>query len=510
MWLFNRREQRGGSVAEVVAQQTAEAGELARIPGQGLLSDPRTNPAVRGHADQLRDDEHRRMLDALHEQTVRRHRVTGQRAGRAEAALDAVQDARDTTSPARSVLALHEGRRRFMAAALVASLSLSVGAASGVAKFATENKAPWQAGWIAEVGMTGLTTTVILYRSHLTRFGGSISGRQKIVLWVLMIAPLMASMAANLKGAGAVGVACSIGAAAFSLLAHEIASASADAIHDQAEKVKEEDEAKLRSIALGGNDADTAPTTAPTVQAPAGPELSDDELVTLGWETARTQKFLADRGLDLPAEDVVRALASAPRRPVSHTMDVARPARPQVTVRSETSLAPPVYRTEGPPVVTPSWGGLPTGSRTANPETVSRAVPNLPVICGRAVNLPAVPMASSPDNPNRASVREPEPANPVTRTGEPPNLKVQEPDANPPGTVNREPRTTRTGTANLNDRAAKKAAEVEQVLDLIEERGLKAVTLGVVREELGFAKTTAFHRLTAARKEFANRAAKAS
>lgn len=49
-------------------------------------------------------------------------------------------------------------------------------------------------------------------------------------------------------------------------------------------------------------------------------------------------------------------------------------------------------------------------------------------------------------------------------------------------------------------RSARQAKEVRQVLDLIRDRGYDAVNLKVVRQELGFKKTTAYHRLTEARR----------
>lgn len=59
------------------------------------------------------------------------------------------------------------------------------------------------------------------------------------------------------------------------------------------------------------------------------------------------------------------------------------------------------------------------------------------------------------------------------------------------------PRTTRT--ANLGDRADRKANEVRSVVNLIRELGYDNVTLTVVRDRLKFTKTTAYNRLTAAR-----------
>jgi hypothetical protein len=239
------------SVVDAVAQQTAEAADLARIDGQERLLDPRTNPAVREHADGLRDDEQRRKLDAAHGRKIRTIRVEDRRADNAERTLEVLQAAREMSSPARSVLALHKGRTRFMGAALGASLTLSAGSAIGVAELAQKHGNPAEIGYIAEVGLTGLTTAVILYRSHLAQHGGKLAGWKDIVLWVLMVGPLVASAVANALGTGGVGVACSVGAAAFSLLSYVIADASAETLQATADLVSDTDESDLRKVATG-------------------------------------------------------------------------------------------------------------------------------------------------------------------------------------------------------------------------------------------------------------------
>lgn len=80
--------------------------------------------------------------------------------------------------------------------------------------------------------------------------------------------------------------------------------------------------------------------------------------------------------------------------------------------------------------------------------------------------------------------------------------------ANPTGTSTRtvrrelEPRTANSGSANpanLGDRAANKQNQVATVVNLIDELGYDATTLPVVMDRTGMTKTTAYHRLTAAR-----------
>jgi hypothetical protein len=111
--------------------------------------------------------------------------------------------------------------------------------------------APDGVGYLAEVGMTGLATTVILYRSHLTQHRGKVAGWQNKVLWALMLAPLLGSIVASTTGSGPVGAACSIGAAAFALLAYVVADRSSAAMRDAASLVDQADETELRAQAAG-------------------------------------------------------------------------------------------------------------------------------------------------------------------------------------------------------------------------------------------------------------------
>jgi hypothetical protein len=252
------------SVVTSVAQQTEAAAALARIAGQQRLADPRTNPAVRAHADQLRDEQHRRALSAEHGRLLRRHRVEDRRADHAEKTLEAIQQARQTSSPARSVMALHQGRKRYLGVTLAASLSLSVGSAMGVAHLAHQLGAPSAVGYIAEVGLTGLTTTVIMYRSHLGEHGGKVTGWQSKAMWLLMTVPLLATIVANALSNGAVGVFCSTGAAAFSLLSAVISDRSAATMRARATEVTTDDEAELRRVAMGDDLFTAVPADEPT------------------------------------------------------------------------------------------------------------------------------------------------------------------------------------------------------------------------------------------------------
>lgn len=238
-------------VVVTVKDQTAQAADLARIPGQDRLTDPRTNPAVRALLDHLRDEQHRMVLEAEHGRAKRRHRVDDRHRSEAELTLQAILQAKQASSPARSVLALHRGRACFMGGSLAASVALSVGSAFGVGRLADELGAPKVTGWVAEVGMVGLSTIVILYLAHLFRHGWAPSASHRVLLGFLAIGPLLASVVANAFGAGPVGVSCSVGAALFGVFSHIVSDNSAGALRMKAAEVGKEDERALRATALG-------------------------------------------------------------------------------------------------------------------------------------------------------------------------------------------------------------------------------------------------------------------
>jgi hypothetical protein len=143
------------------------------------------------------------------------------------------------------------------------------------------------------------------------------------------------------------------------------------------------------------------------------------------------------------------------------------------------------------PVPVPVPVNLGTGFElepTANLE-LTAAVPNQMVPAEPIIG--AVPEPAEPAEPAIAPT--PEPAEPSVGTGAEPT--------EPPEPA--EPRTGRHArTANLGDRATKKKDQVREVLNLISNLGFDAVTLPVVQERTGMAKTTAYDRLVAARAEW--------
>ncbi|MEU8347853.1 hypothetical protein AB0C74_39665 [Spirillospora sp. NPDC048832] len=266
-----------------VQEQTQQAAALAGISGQELLSDPRLNPATRGHADRLRIAQQVKALDAEHARLLRRDRVSDARASEAERTLEAIALARRASSPARSVMALHNGRRLWSRLAVTASVVLAAGSAMGVEAAAQHLTAPTGTGYIAEIGLTGLSTAAITYRAHLAEHRGELDkgSWQARTLWALMIVPMLVSVAANLATLNALGAMCSIGAAAFAALGAVVADRSAAAMQARAAEVDDADEAELRAVAMG-EDLPAAPAAAPvavpsTVTRSGADVVQDDE-----------------------------------------------------------------------------------------------------------------------------------------------------------------------------------------------------------------------------------------
>ena len=269
---MSRKDKAPASIVAEVERRTAEAAALAAIAGQERLTDPRTNPAVRAVADELRDEQQRRALAAEHARLLRRHRVADRRAADAERTLEAIALARQASNPARSVLALHTSRRRYMRVSLVASVVLAAGSAMGVEAAAQHLHAPTGSGYIAEIGLTGLATLAITYRAHLAEHRGTVLAKswQSRVLWALMTVPLLVSVACNAATLNVLGAFCALGAAAFSVLSCVIADRSAAAMQERAAEVSDQDESELRSVAMG-DDLFTAP------EPPAVPERDEPQ-----------------------------------------------------------------------------------------------------------------------------------------------------------------------------------------------------------------------------------------
>ncbi|RFU41549.1 hypothetical protein DZF91_11270 [Actinomadura logoneensis] len=313
-----KKEAAALDVVEAVAQQSRQAAELAGIAGQERLIDPRLNPATRPHADRLRDEQQHRDLDAAAARSARRHRVADARAAEAERTLEALALARRTSSPARSVLALHSGRRVYGRLALGASAVLAAGSAMGLEAAASAMDAPTGTGYIAELGLTVLSTVAISVRAMLAEHRVEVKHGtwQAWTLWVLMTVPLLASIATNLAMTNSVGAACSIGAAAFGLLGIVVADRASAGMQARAAEVDAADEAQLRAVALaedlpvvGGQAAE-----APAIDAATAPRRPDER------ERPRTRTRTREDGpqdqdgghdADLPEGEAVAAGVAA-------------------------------------------------------------------------------------------------------------------------------------------------------------------------------------------------------
>jgi hypothetical protein len=243
---------------------------------------------------------------------------------------------------------------------------------------------------------------VILAKSDLAQHGGRVKGWQNAALWLLMVAPLAASMVANVHGGNAIGAICAAGAAAFAFFSYIVADTFAVSARGQAKSVTGDDEADLRKVAIG------------------------DDLFS-----ARTGEVHEGRV------------------PQVQVQQVQEPATGEVHEPQEVHDTPPA----------------PVNLNLDEPE------PCEPVNQGPVVHEPSEPELVNHEVPNQEVH---EHADDAADSGE-------------------------KATHSLGNRAQKKAAEVQQVRELIEAEGYDAVTLDVVRHEFGFTKTTAYNRLIAAR-----------
>lgn len=158
-----------------------------------------------------------------------------------------------------------------MRLSLATSVVLAFGSARGLEHLAGEYKnIPKGSGYIAEIGLTGLATVVILAKSDLAQHGGKVKVWQDVSLWGLMVTPLTASMVANVYGGNVIGAICAAGAAAFAFFSFIVATVFAVSARSQAEKVTGDDESSLREIAVGDDLFSTRTGGHPSAGANAG------------------------------------------------------------------------------------------------------------------------------------------------------------------------------------------------------------------------------------------------
>ena len=245
-----------GAVARL-QEQVRTAKEMAAIPQLELLEAAGTNPAARGRAEELRDARHVRELEMGHARALRELRVADRRESAAERAEAAVLQAREADSPALSVLALTRTRTRGAAVALGASIALSVGSALGLEALAQSWAAPAGVGYLAEIGLTGLSTAAIVWRGSLARHRARLAAWQEATLAALITVPLLVSIVGSTAGSGPVGAATSLGAAAFALLSYLISVTASAAIQHQITRL-DHDRPDTTTASSGGTAAEAA------------------------------------------------------------------------------------------------------------------------------------------------------------------------------------------------------------------------------------------------------------
>src|SRR5690625_4999524 len=212
-------------------QETVQAAKsLESIPDQQLLENPALNPHTRVRHDELTAERLERELSLSHRRRLRAAEEVDRREGELAETDRAISAARKATSPAKAITDMTRHQRVFGRIVLGASLLLSVGSAIGLAALVSQHGGPEPVGYLAEVGLTGLSTTVFIWAGILARSGTTISPATTRLFAALIGAPLLVSIVGSSLGSGPVGAACSIGSALFAGLAYLITTTSAEAI----------------------------------------------------------------------------------------------------------------------------------------------------------------------------------------------------------------------------------------------------------------------------------------
>ncbi|CAL9625300.1 hypothetical protein SUDANB121_05964 (plasmid) [Nocardiopsis dassonvillei] len=266
---MRKKHQERTEVAPITAEQiqktVQDAKTLASIPDQKLLEDPALNPATRARYDELTAQRLQAELDLIHRRKLRDAEEADRREAERAEVEKIIAAARRATSPARTILDMTRHQKTFGRVTLAASLALSVGSAMGLAALVAANGGPEPVGYLAEVGLTGLSTTVIVWRGILARAGTVLDDSTKRLFLVLMVAPLLVSIVGSWLGTGPVGAACSIGSALFAGLAYLINTSASAAIGQSIDKI---DEAKKAPAAAPGTtEEESAPTETPRASA---------------------------------------------------------------------------------------------------------------------------------------------------------------------------------------------------------------------------------------------------
>src|SRR5699024_5537911 len=159
---------------------------------------------------------------------------------------DLIARYRRAPSQARTVLDMTRHQVRFGRVVLAASLALSIGSAMGLAELVADMNGPVPVGYLAELGLTGLSTTVIIWRGILARAGATVDDTTQKLFAFLVAAPLLVSIVGSSLGSGPVGAACSIGSALFAGLAYLINTSASATIGQAIAKIDEDTKAKKK------------------------------------------------------------------------------------------------------------------------------------------------------------------------------------------------------------------------------------------------------------------------
>ncbi|MEU3310882.1 hypothetical protein [Nocardiopsis sp. NPDC006832] len=223
--------------AEEIQRTVQAAKALESIPGQELLEDPALNPATRAKYDALTAERLEAALQADHRRKLAEAKEQARLAEEAAQVAEIIDQARRATSPARTIIDMSRHQKTFGRVSLAASLLLSVGSAIGLGALVESQGGPMPVGWVAEVGLTGLSTAVIVWRGLLARAGTQVDDRTGRLFLALMVVPLLISIVGSYFGTGPVGVACSLGSALFAGLTYLINTSASDAIKQSITKI---------------------------------------------------------------------------------------------------------------------------------------------------------------------------------------------------------------------------------------------------------------------------------
>lgn len=324
------------SVVDTLKEQVRQAKALESISDQALLSDPRLNPATRGVADRLEAERLRASLDAEHRRKLRVLREQDAREAERLRAAEAVVSARAATDPAVTLLEVSRLRSRVVRWSLVASVALSVGSAMGMeaALHGGVEGAPVGVGYLAELAGTVLATVAILWRGALARARAHVTQAAHRAFLAMIVVPLAVSAVGSTVGSGPVGAVCSLGAAAFSVLAYLVNTSSATAVQTLLRRMNP---TPADTTAEDDSDLDADPSTLPR-RTPgdalegAGEDLADAftaYLSTHGEDHRDTEG--RDHGAT-STDTITEDGGDHGARPVVPTPEDDSPAQPRPTV----------------------------------------------------------------------------------------------------------------------------------------------------------------------------------